>query len=76
MSSSEQDFSANGEYDDEYYLRSLTPPPNHAMRDEIEISDSEDEETEIIYTPPRSIPKPIRGGGRAIPTVRGLGDEV
>ena len=46
------------------------------MRDEIEISDSEDEETEIIYTPPRSIPKPIRGGGRAIPTVRGLGDEV
>jgi hypothetical protein len=76
MSSSEQDLSANGEYDDDYYLRSLTPPLNHAIRDEIEISDSEDEGTEIIYTPPRSIPKPIRGGGQTIPTVRGLNDEV
>lgn len=76
MSPSERDSSANGGYDDDYYSRSLTPPPRYAMRDEIEISDSEDEDSEIIYTPPRSIPKPIRGGGRAVPIVRGLNDDV
>lgn len=76
MSPSERDSSAYGGYDDDYYSRSLTPPPRYAMRDEIEISDSEDEDSEIIYTPPRSIPKPIRGGGRAVPIVRGLNDDV
>lgn len=34
-------------------------------------SEEDEEESHIVYTPPRSKPKPIRGGGSGIPKVRG-----
>lgn len=49
--------------DQEFYEDRLLSSPRPSFRDNFECSESEDEGSAIIYTPPRSQPKPIRGGG-------------
>lgn len=46
--------------------------PLRSLRENYDSCGSEDEDSVIIYTPPRSKPKPIRGGGASVPKMRGF----